>query len=68
MQKQKLTPEEHLDAARHMARQHGMFVVPRGAVLLLYRRTGSERSAFLGRSADAQALHSLVKRCAKTAQ
>ena len=68
MQKQKLTQEEHLAAARHIARQHGMFVVPRGDTLLLYRQTGSPRSALLGRRSNAADLHSLVKRCAKTEQ
>ena len=68
MQKQKLTQEEHLAAARHIARQHGMFVVPRGDTLLLYRQTGSPRSALLGRCKNAVAIHSLVKRCAKTEQ
>ena len=64
----KSTPEEHLRDARRISREHNMFVLSRGNALLLYRRTGSERSAFLGRTADAKALHSLVKRCAKTAQ
>lgn len=64
----KSTPEEHLSDARRIAREHNMFVLSRGNALLLYRRTGGERSALLGRCASAAALRSLVQRCAKTAQ
>jgi len=53
------TPQEHFEAARKIAQEHGMFVVDKGDRFLLFRRN-VPRNVFLGKRSDPAALRRLV--------
>ena len=46
------TPQQQLNEAQQIARDHGMFVVDMGGDYLLYRRT-APRNTFIGKRAEA---------------
>lgn len=58
------SPRQQFREAQLIAKDHGMFVVDKGDLFLLYRK--AERPVFLGKRSSAEALHSLVTRCATT--
>lgn len=58
-------PADYLKEARQAANAAGLFFTEKADGFILYRRTDT-RAVRLGRRADAAALCSLVKRCART--